>query len=92
MHTNTNTHTLSLFLSLSLVLLWSLQFKPLSITIDDVEREAESGKFTVTDAKDKLGRPIVYFKTCLDKTPFDDVRLKHMVFLLEEVHITKSSG
>ena len=62
-----------------------LQFKPLSITIDDVEREAESGKFIVTDAKDMLGRPIVYFKTALDKTPFDDVRFKHMVFLLEEI-------
>jgi hypothetical protein len=64
---------------------WRSEYKPQNIKLEEIEREISSGKLYISSRRDKLGRPVVYYKTRIDDTAHDDVRVRNMVWLLEEL-------
>ena len=64
---------------------WRSEYKPQQIRLAEIEREIVSGKLYISERRDKIGRPVVYYKTRIDDTAHDDVRVRNMVWLLEEL-------
>jgi len=65
---------------------WRKQYKPWSITAEDVKVETQNEGKMYRNGFDKYGRPILYMKPRYDNTGHDqrEVKVKNLVYLLEK--------
>jgi len=65
-------------------LVWRLDHKPYKITAQEIEPEARQAKMYLHVDYDKLGRPIVYMKPGLDTGTDRVLKVKYLVWILEQ--------
>eukprot|EP01095_Lingulamoeba_sp_RSL-Kostka_P014736 TRINITY_DN6554_c0_g4_i1.p1 TRINITY_DN6554_c0_g4~~TRINITY_DN6554_c0_g4_i1.p1 ORF type:complete len:286 (-),score=77.55 TRINITY_DN6554_c0_g4_i1:68-925(-) len=65
-------------------LIWRNEYKPESITLEEIEEEANSGKMYVSEFVDKEGRPIILMLPGKDNTTERAQKVKYLVFVMEE--------
>ena len=66
-------------------LTWRADYKPDQISVDDIATEAQTGKMYVLPMTCKDNRPIVVMRPGLDKPADRVLKVKYLVWIVEEV-------
>jgi len=62
---------------------WKREYKPESITAEEIESESKTGKIYFANTFDKFERPIIYMKPRKDDSTDRVIKVKYLVYMME---------